>query len=148
MKKTNVTYLKSQIKELSRSLAKVANNKDFQEFLKLVHKPGWTTEAEILFVTGVVDLMLAQTKALGEIKQVLVTGSRAVALSEKTTSTSKNTDASIKRPDPLCRGICGRLQKIVDAMQDAAPGDIPNLIKQLKSVNAQISQHGCNCDLQ
>jgi hypothetical protein len=78
MDKHDVTHLERQIKELGGTLISLANDSDFQEFITIIHRPGWTTVAEHLFVTGVVDSMLAQAKTLVGLKQVLVNGSRAV----------------------------------------------------------------------
>lgn len=44
--------VETQAKELNRNLANLADDKDFQEFLKIIHRPGWTTPAEVAFVTG------------------------------------------------------------------------------------------------
>lgn len=78
MDKHDVTHFETQIKDLCGSLTSLANDRDFQEFITIIHKPGWTTVAEHLFVTGVVESMLAQAKTLVGLKQVLITGSRAV----------------------------------------------------------------------
>ena len=78
MDKHDVTHLEAQIKELGGCLNSLANDRDFHEFITIIHRPGWTTVAEHLLVTGVVDSMLAQAKTLVGLKQVLVNGSRAV----------------------------------------------------------------------
>lgn len=69
----------TQAKELSRNLANLADDRDFQEFLKIIHRPNWTTPAEVAFVTGILDSMVAQTKELAGLKQALMAGSREVA---------------------------------------------------------------------
>jgi hypothetical protein len=78
MDKHDVTHLQTQIKELGGCLSSLADDRDFQELITIIHRPGWTTVAEHLLVTGVVDSMLAQAKTLVGLKQVLVNGSRAV----------------------------------------------------------------------
>jgi hypothetical protein len=78
MDKHDLTRLEGQIKELGGTLISLADDRDFQEFITIIHRPGWTTVAEYSFVTGVVDSMLAQAKTLVGLKQVLVNGSRAV----------------------------------------------------------------------
>ena len=80
MEKHELTQLETRVKELSQTLAKLADEKDFQEFLLLIRKPGYTTPAEIRFTGGLVDGMIGQAKILGELKQVLLTGSRAVTI--------------------------------------------------------------------
>src|SRR5260370_38904471 len=64
MDKHDVTHLERQIKELGGTLIRLANDSDFQEFITIIHKPGWTTVAEHLFVTGAVDSVLAPPKHL------------------------------------------------------------------------------------
>jgi len=78
MDKHDVTHLQTQIKELGGYLSSLADDRDFQELITIIHRPGWTTVAEHLLVTGVVDSMLAQAKTRVGLKQVLVNGSRAV----------------------------------------------------------------------
>jgi hypothetical protein len=78
MEKIRCDALEAQIKEMSNSLINLADEKDFREFLLIIRKPGWTTVAELSLVTGLVDSMLAQTRTLVGMKQVLLTGSRAV----------------------------------------------------------------------
>jgi hypothetical protein len=75
MDKHDLTRLEGQIKELGGTLISLADDRDFQEFITIIHRPGWTTVAEYSFVTGVVDSMLAQAKTLVGLKQVLVNGS-------------------------------------------------------------------------
>ena len=79
MERHDVNYLEAQIKELSRGLEILAADKDLVELIKVIRRPGWTTPAEFLFATGVVNSMIAQTKTLTELKQTLVKGSQAVA---------------------------------------------------------------------
>jgi hypothetical protein len=57
----------------------VADDKEFMELLQIIHRPGWTTVAEGLLVTGMIDAMYAYTQTLARLKHVLVTGSRVVA---------------------------------------------------------------------
>jgi hypothetical protein len=78
MEKHDVGHLEARVKELSYGLANLADDKDFQELLRLFRKPGWTTPAEFVFAAGVVDAMLAQMKTLAGLKHVLLTGSQAV----------------------------------------------------------------------
>ena len=78
MDKHDVTHLETQIKQLGRCFSSLADDRDFQELITIIHRPGWTTVAEHLLVTGVVDSMLAQAKTLVGLKQALLNGSRAV----------------------------------------------------------------------
>ena len=79
MESHEVTHLEAQIKDLCQNLASVADDKDFMELLQIIRRPGWTTVAEGMLVTGLVDAMHTHTQTLARLKHVLVTGSRAVA---------------------------------------------------------------------
>ena len=64
---------------LTQSLKALAEEKDFAELMSIIHKPGWTTPAEVFFVNGLLDSMNAHTKHLTELKQTLLAGARAVS---------------------------------------------------------------------
>jgi hypothetical protein len=94
MDKHNVTKLEAKIKELVGGLAQLAAtgegrasslapSNDLQELFVIIHRPGWTTIAESIFVEGIVDTMLLHVKALDSLKQALVVGSRAVGAAGK-----------------------------------------------------------------
>ena len=54
MEKHDLTHLETRVKELCQGLKDVANDTDFQEFLRIIHRPGWTTPAELAFVGALV----------------------------------------------------------------------------------------------
>jgi hypothetical protein len=78
MQKHDLARVEARTKELCKSLADVADDKDFEELLTIIHKPGYTTPAEHAFVLGLVEAMHSHTKTLTELKQVLLTASRAI----------------------------------------------------------------------
>lgn len=80
MERNDIAYLETQIKELRGDLAKLADDKNLQQFLVTIHHPGFTTPAEFLLFRGVVDSMLAQTKAISSLKQVLTSAAAKVEL--------------------------------------------------------------------
>jgi hypothetical protein len=51
---------------------------DIQELIRIWRRPGWTTPAEFLFVSGLVDAMATQVDALARMKTTLMKGSVAV----------------------------------------------------------------------
>jgi hypothetical protein len=73
--------LETKLKGLRGSLAKLADEKQFEELLVIIHKPGWTTPAEYLLVRGMLDAMGAHAQALVGLKQALMEGSRMVSAS-------------------------------------------------------------------
>jgi hypothetical protein len=80
MEKHDVNHLETQIKELRGNLAKLADDRDLQQFLVAIHHPGFTTPAEFLLFRGVVDAMLAQTKAVSGLMQVLTSAAAKLSL--------------------------------------------------------------------
>jgi hypothetical protein len=76
----HIAHLETRIKSLSGQLLDVADGSAFDELLILMRRPGWTTPAEILFVDGIVNVMREQVQSLASLKQVLLSGGRAVEL--------------------------------------------------------------------
>ncbi len=74
----NLAHLEARIKELSTQLATLADTQDLEELIIIIHRPGWTTPAEYVLVSGLVDAMHEHAKTLASLKQTLITGSRAV----------------------------------------------------------------------
>jgi len=80
MDKHQLAHIESGLKELRDGLAALAHDKPIEELLRIIHKPGWTTLAEVTMVAGLLDSMLLHTRALTGLKQALLTGAEAVAL--------------------------------------------------------------------
>lgn len=78
----NKERLEKQISALSDALANLNSADDLRRLILLIRKPGWTTPAEFVFASGLVDSMLAQTKVLAQMKETLLKGSDAVAIQE------------------------------------------------------------------
>jgi hypothetical protein len=76
----NLEYLETRIKELRLQLATMADTQDLEEMISIIHKPGWTTPAEYVLVSGLVDVMHDHAKALASLRQTLLNGGRAVEL--------------------------------------------------------------------
>ena len=74
----DISALAARAKEVSQALSGLSDGKDFEEFFRIIHGPGWTTIAEFMLVGSLLDGMLAQTKALVGLKHALLAGSRAV----------------------------------------------------------------------
>jgi len=80
MQQHDLTHLETRIKDMCDSLTSVADKKGFEEFLTIIHKPGFTTPAEIALLRGVVDTMQEQTKTLIGLRQLLLSGASKVEL--------------------------------------------------------------------
>ena len=80
MEKHEVTQLETLTKELRGNLRTLAEDKVLEQFLISIRHPGFTTPAEFALFRGVVDGMLAQTKTISSLKQVLVSAAAKVEL--------------------------------------------------------------------
>ena len=78
MEKHELPQLEAQIKELRANITHLSDPQAFDEFLRIIHHPGYTTVAEHTLVKGIVESMGMQTKNLTTLKQTLLTGARAV----------------------------------------------------------------------
>ena len=76
----HIEKLGKHIEALSHDLAQVGNTEDLENLLLIIHRPGWTTLPEIAFASGIVESLHAQTKALIQLKSVLVKTSESVGV--------------------------------------------------------------------
>ena len=58
----------------------MADTQDLEEMISIIHKPGWTTPAEYVLVSGLVDTMHEQAMVLASLRQTLLNGGRTVEL--------------------------------------------------------------------
>jgi hypothetical protein len=77
----HLARIESRIKEIDRVMSDLADDKVTREMLQIIHRPGWTTPAEALFVMAALDSIQAQATALAAHRQALLKGCRAVAAS-------------------------------------------------------------------
>ena len=80
MEKHQIEHLEARIHELHKSLTALGGEDPVSGLINIIHNPGWTTIAEQAFVAGIVDVMLAQTKSLSEMKRVLLSAAGKVEL--------------------------------------------------------------------
>jgi hypothetical protein len=80
MQQHDLTHLETSVNDMCTSLSSVADRSSFEEFLTIIHKPGFTSVAEIALLRGLVDSMREQTKTLAGLKQVLLSGASKVEL--------------------------------------------------------------------
>jgi hypothetical protein len=76
--KIDIKRLEKKVTSISDALAKLGNADDFRKLILEWRRPGWTTPAEFILVSGIVDSLAAQTAALGKLKNDLIKGSKAV----------------------------------------------------------------------
>jgi hypothetical protein len=78
--KKQASHIEAQLKELHSSFQQLSGGDPVENMISVIHKPGWTTIAEVTFFTAIVDSMLAHTKALSALKQALFSGAAKVEL--------------------------------------------------------------------
>jgi hypothetical protein len=74
------THLETRLKELHTSLQNLSGGDSVDSMVSVIHKPGWTTIAEVTFFTGIVEAMISHTNVLASLKQVLLNGAAKVEL--------------------------------------------------------------------
>lgn len=90
MEKHDLTRLEAKIKDVASSISALAARSEalgagagektlnLSGLIAIIHRPGWTTPAEWLFVNGILDSMAIHTEALAGLQQSLLAGSAAV----------------------------------------------------------------------
>ena len=78
MKPFDVTELEERIKATGKSLAELKTENFTEEFIKIIHRPGWTSVAESLFACHMLSSVEQHAKALNQLQQGLLEASRAV----------------------------------------------------------------------
>jgi hypothetical protein len=76
--KADIKALEKKVTSISNALAKLSNEDDFKKLILEWRRPGWTTPAEFIFVSGILDSLAAHTVALAQLKGNLIRGSKAV----------------------------------------------------------------------
>ena len=77
--KLDIKALDKKVTSISNALAKLSSADDFRKLILEWRKPGWTTPAEFMFVSAILDSMAAQTAAMADLKANLIKGSKEVS---------------------------------------------------------------------
>ena len=78
MEKHELTQLEGEIQALKTSHAALASGDSLNELLKIIHRPGWTTPAELAFVLNGLESVRAQTAQLNTLTQGLLAAAKLV----------------------------------------------------------------------
>lgn len=145
MKPNDIAQFETRIKALSQGLADLASDREFHEFLVLIRKPGWTTVAELALVTGLVDVMIAQTASLAASKQTLLTGSRAVSVGHSVLPTPEEIDAmtEFSSHESECEVLCEELQDVADELPGATGMARRRLVARMRAINMHMRALHC-----
>jgi hypothetical protein len=76
----DIPGLGKKINALSRALANLNSDEDLKELLRIIRFKGWTTPAEFIFVSSIVDSMTAHATAMTQLRRDLLRGSKKVAV--------------------------------------------------------------------
>lgn len=79
----HVARLHERVERLQREFEATAKEASYPELLKIIHRPGWTTPAEMLLATAAVDNLIAQVVAVRQANQALMAGAREVAVATR-----------------------------------------------------------------
>jgi hypothetical protein len=85
MPKHDITHLEVKIKDLQVAFKSVGDDSDLIEMLKILHRPGWTTPAEFLYVDSIVESLQEQARNVLTLRKALLASSREVQ-AERTAS--------------------------------------------------------------
>jgi hypothetical protein len=90
MEKQELAKLEVKIREVAGRLsglgakgegqkeAALADTGSLMGLLQIIHRPGWTTPAEFVFVNGILDSMLVHAQTLTTLQHTLLAGSVVV----------------------------------------------------------------------
>ncbi len=72
MEKHELSQVEAHIQALKTSHAVLASSDELDELWKIIHRPGWTTPAELAFLVNGLESIKSQTLQLTSLKQGLV----------------------------------------------------------------------------
>jgi hypothetical protein len=75
---TDIKRLEKQVTDLSDALAHLSTPDDWKHLIAVLRRPGWTTPAELIFASAILDSLQAHATALANTKSRLMKGSEAV----------------------------------------------------------------------
>ena len=74
-----IKALEGRLSQLSDKLASLhAHSTQVSELIPVIHRPGWTTLAEVTLVSGMVEAMIKHTEVMAELHSSLMSGAQAV----------------------------------------------------------------------
>jgi hypothetical protein len=79
MHKVDIGRLEKSIGGVRERLDVLAQGDDFEELIKIIRRPGWTTPAEFRLVHGIVETIGRQVAVIEHLKTELLESSRLVS---------------------------------------------------------------------
>ena len=74
----DIKKLEKKVTSISKALANLNSEDDFRKLILEWRRPGWTTPAEFIFVSAILDSIGSHVGALANLKGDLLKGSKAV----------------------------------------------------------------------
>jgi hypothetical protein len=74
----HVEKFTKKLRAVRQAVANLPGDDFHEQLITVIHRPGWTTPAEILFFEALADSILAQTQHLNQLHQQLKAASEAV----------------------------------------------------------------------
>jgi len=71
--------IEGHIESIRSAHAALADSSDADELFRIIHQPGWTTPAEVAFLTTALESMQAQTRQLTTMRQSLLIAAKLVS---------------------------------------------------------------------
>ncbi|HTW24149.1 MAG TPA: hypothetical protein VMD78_11145 [Candidatus Baltobacteraceae bacterium] len=78
MEKHELSRVESQIQSVRTAHSVLAGTSDLDELFNIIHRPGWTTPAEVAFLTTALESISAQTNQLLALRQGILTAAKLV----------------------------------------------------------------------
>jgi hypothetical protein len=75
----HVRELEQQVMKLSDALAQLGRGMPLQELMLVIRQPGWTTPAELAFVSGAIEHQLRMVAEMTQAQAELLAASRKVS---------------------------------------------------------------------
>lgn len=77
-REVHAVTIEKKVTALSDALARLSSAEDLRELLKIIKNPGWTTPAEFVFTTSILDSLESQARSMAEQTRQLVNAARQV----------------------------------------------------------------------
>ena len=78
-KDEHIDALDRRLHDLSAAFASLAAPDDFEELFWIIHRPGWTTVIDVLFVNALIDAAQRSADDARQLRAALLEGARAIA---------------------------------------------------------------------
>jgi hypothetical protein len=78
MEKHQLSQVEAHVRALISAYSTAGDTSDLDDLIRVIHNPGWTTPAELQFVTAALESLNAQAKQTAALRASVVTAARAV----------------------------------------------------------------------